>query len=297
MDAATLEADVVRVVNKLRDALLRRGTLNLAALREHFVAADADGDQQLSQRELAALMARMGLFLAREEFNCLFRALDKDQSGLVSAAEFVGTLRGHMSERRRALVRRVFDMIDAGGKGFVSVRDVRAAFDAMGDPRVARGEVGADRALEDLLRGFEQAAPADGAGAGRVSRTAFEQFYADVSARTRADADFVRAIEGTWKLQETVEEAERLNELQTLIYDRIIAKARATETVEEAGRRLFKFQDLSDQGVLDRRGFMAAMTVLGVGSEAALLGHLFDRHNTNDLIDYHDFLRAIQPSV
>ena len=70
----------------------------------------------------------------------LFRAFDRNNDNHVSYEEFLVTMRGEMSARRKKLVALAFSILDKTGDGQVTIEDVKDRFDASKHPDVMGGK-------------------------------------------------------------------------------------------------------------------------------------------------------------
>ena len=127
----------------------------LRALRDEFLAADADGDGSLSLAEFRAALESPDV--ATEEVRALFDAADVDASEAIGFHEFCAAALARRVDLDDAALRAAFDAIDSEGLGYLSPEAVRATIgldhgaaegvgaalehaDADGDGRVDYGE-------------------------------------------------------------------------------------------------------------------------------------------------------------
>ena len=126
------------VVERMRVMLKKRGAEGIRGLARNFRICDTDGSGKLNVQELAKCFALCKLKLSPEEVEAVFAYFDGDSSGLVSFEEFIRTVRGRMSESRRQLVVKCFNVLDAAGdgSGFLTVEDIAPVFNAADHPDV-----------------------------------------------------------------------------------------------------------------------------------------------------------------
>jgi Ca2+-binding EF-hand superfamily protein len=60
-----------------------------------------------------------------------------------------------MSERRTALVKKAFQILDKDGSGTLTLADIVGKYDAKKHPKVVAGEMTEDQVLQEFLEGFE----------------------------------------------------------------------------------------------------------------------------------------------
>lgn len=129
----------------------------------------------------------------------LFAHLDREKSGRVDYEEFLEAVRGPMSDRRLALVDRVFDSLDREGRGYLDATDMALRFDASRHPEARRG--GAQKPM-DLMKNFLKSFDFGGAQPlGRVSREIFRRYYRGLSAGFQDDKAFEQMLLGVWRLK------------------------------------------------------------------------------------------------
>lgn len=83
-----------------------------------------------------AVLAKAGIFLRRQELTKLFKFYDVHGNERVDYREFLRGILGEMNERRFSMVQSVFEALDQGGKGQISVADAVQAFDPSNHPLV-----------------------------------------------------------------------------------------------------------------------------------------------------------------
>lgn len=113
--------DLDYVIDKLRMKLLQdraamtdkdghqRNTLRVSRILSHiFKHINSNGDNVMSVKEFTATVAKLGIFLLREEGNCIMKTMDVDGDGRIEEDDFIRFLRSQSLARKRRATR-IFD--------------------------------------------------------------------------------------------------------------------------------------------------------------------------------------------
>ena len=90
---------------------------------------DFNGNKKLDIGEFEQALATYGFFPKKVELQALMKYYDVDNDGNISYEEFLRGLRDDLSERRAAMVKKAFDLLDKDGSGRVTVGDIREIYD------------------------------------------------------------------------------------------------------------------------------------------------------------------------
>lgn len=196
---------------KVRELALRRGDGALRDLARHF--GIRGGRAASSKRGLGAVkinpddfrnkMSQFGIPLDARECSILLAAF-RDPVGYLLVSDFIDELQKTLSEVRRAVVRRAFQTLDANGNGSATTAEVIQQLDFSSLPEVRSGTYSA----EDMARRFLDVFDDKSAPDGIITEDEFTSYYAAVSIGIPSDKDFVRMVEGAWRLTSITEDAQ-----------------------------------------------------------------------------------------
>ena len=96
----TLTSEGAVLLEKLRDALKKRGAHGFCGLQRSFRLMDVDGSRSLDRAEFKNAMKSINILLSDRQFEELFQYFDKDQSGTVEYDEFLIGLRGTIPRKK-----------------------------------------------------------------------------------------------------------------------------------------------------------------------------------------------------
>eukprot|EP01063_Lacrimia_lanifica_P008374 TRINITY_DN15429_c0_g1_i1.p1 TRINITY_DN15429_c0_g1~~TRINITY_DN15429_c0_g1_i1.p1 ORF type:complete len:335 (+),score=123.68 TRINITY_DN15429_c0_g1_i1:86-1090(+) len=156
-----------------------------------FAKGDA-GVRKMRPEELVRALEARGLLTA--ELQQAVGVMDKDGDGMISYDEFLGFVRGPMSEMRRSCVAAAFKRIDYNKDGLLEVGDLRQFYCCKYHPKVLNGEATEAEMLARFLRPF------DTNNDGTVTYAEFCDYYSGVSAKTEDDDEFVFMMERAFNL-------------------------------------------------------------------------------------------------
>ena len=121
--------------------------------------------------------------------------LSKDGNGLISPAEFIATIRGGLSGRRKLVIDQAYDKLDRNSDGQVTVQDLQDMYDVSTDRRVQEGQCTAEECLSEFLSLWDTQEKD-----GIVSRKEFQDYYADLSAAVENDEEFEAIVSAAFAL-------------------------------------------------------------------------------------------------
>ena len=185
------------ILDKMRVMLKKRGADGLIGLGRNFRICDSDGSGKLNVSELAKCFTLCKLNLKPAEVETLFDYFDADDEGTVSFEEFIRAVRGKMSEPRKKLVIKCFNALDAAGdgSGFLTIEDIRPAFNAADHPDVKEEKKTEEQVLQDFLNAFEGE---KGNRDGTVTVDEWINYYESISSSIDEDDYFGTMLANTW---------------------------------------------------------------------------------------------------
>lgn len=185
---------VERLVLDVRRQLARHGPRGIIGLGRKLAAVDALGSGLVTMSQFKTAVRDVGfLDLTDAEVRLLFES-QADTVGTVDIKEFLRVVRGDMSSKRKALVRKAFDVIDASRSGAVEPSDIAQRYDAGHHPDVVAGIRSADDVHAEFLETFDVGGDMDG----KVTAREFEAYYANVSSTIDDDAHFELVVRNAW---------------------------------------------------------------------------------------------------
>ena len=203
-------------LEELRRQLKARGANGLVGLRKRFQVADNDGSGELSKEEFKKCMLECSLLLTDSEITALFNIFDKEKSETVSFDEFVVTVRGEMSDRRRELVYLAFNVLDSDGTGVVTLDEMANKYDCTQHPDVISGKKTSSEVLLELIEVFEVGSTGEDKK-GEITFQEFENYYSNISAGIPSDKYFELMVRNAWHISGGEGEAENSANLRVLI--------------------------------------------------------------------------------
>eukprot|EP00826_Nyctotherus_ovalis_P002491 TRINITY_DN10499_c0_g3_i12.p1 TRINITY_DN10499_c0_g3~~TRINITY_DN10499_c0_g3_i12.p1 ORF type:complete len:267 (+),score=98.37 TRINITY_DN10499_c0_g3_i12:123-803(+) len=129
---------------------------------------------------------------------------DTNKDGGVSYEEFLQGIREPMSERRQALVEKIFKTLDKNGSGAITAADIESHYRVESSPDFISGAKTKQQVLEAFLSNFDVAPKGQD---GTITKEEFVNYYADLSMVLPVDDYFVSVLEGAWEIKEESKEA------------------------------------------------------------------------------------------
>ena len=130
---------------------------------------------------------------------------DIDGDGNISYEEFTRGLRDPLTNRRMAMVDKVFQILDRDSSAKVDYRDVENIFDVSLNADFLQHRKSKDEIYREFLKNFEGTA---GNKDGIITYDEFVDYYTDLSMSLASDEYFVKMMESTWQVPEKENTAE-----------------------------------------------------------------------------------------
>lgn len=163
---------------------------------------DDNHSLSLDKFEFTKAMQDFMLGFNEADIAALFRTFDLDRDGLIDYDEFLRTIRGPMSNSRKAVVGRAFNKLDKDGNGYVDINDIRGVYSASFHPDVKSGKKTEAQVLQEFLETFEthhnqrnNEAPDH-----IVTKEEFEEYYNNISMSIDDDQYFALMMNNAWNL-------------------------------------------------------------------------------------------------
>ena len=138
------------------------------------------------------------------EHQAIFEAFDPDGNGEIEYDEFLQGILGPMNNRRVALVKKAFGVIDKDRSGILDINDIKGTYNAKKHPDVLSGKQTEEDILMEFLDTFEASyAIKHGESKtrdGKVSLDEFIEYYQKISASMDNDDYFEAMMNNTWNL-------------------------------------------------------------------------------------------------
>ena len=189
---------VPKAVEKFRSLIVDKGGIDgIRSIGRLLRAMDDNGDGQLQQLELKLGLEDFGLTFTMDEFQELFKYLDRDGSGSVDGRELFLALKPPMGDVRLAVVHEAFDSLSPGEQDSVSLEHVLQKFDVHSHSDVVAGRLTPSEAEEQFLSQWNQH---DLDGDSHISRDEFMAYHEDLSAAIDSHDSFVQFVRAVWHL-------------------------------------------------------------------------------------------------
>jgi len=239
---------VPKAVEKFRSLIVAKGGVDgIRSVGRLLRAMDDNGDGQLQQLELKLGLEDFGLTFTVDEFQELFKYLDRDGSGSVDARELFLALKPPMGGSRKAIVHQAFDSLTPDANGTVSFEQLLQKFDVHSHSDVVAGLVTPAEAQAQFL---SQWAQHEVDGDGRISRDEFFAYHEDLSAAIDEHDRFIQFVQAVWHMP-------GLAKVETTTVALIITHSTGKKSLQRVPAD--KFLDLGD-----RAGILARLQRLGV---------------------------------
>ena len=145
---------------------------------------------------------RMGL--NKNQVSTAWNIFDRDGSGEISYDEFLRTIVGEMNQRRVAICKKAYAIMDTDKSGKLDINDIRQSYNAKANPDVQSGKKTEEEVLTEFLDTFEDTfcdlkGHADSRD-GVVTMQEWLEYYNNVSMSIDRDDYFELMMNNVWNL-------------------------------------------------------------------------------------------------
>ncbi len=253
--------DYEELVNKVKYQLHSRGLDCITGIYGHFQSFDVDGSGQLDKIEFEAFLRKVGMFLTTQELTVVFSKFDLNGDKQIHYKEFFEVLRTTFSEKRLSVVKYVWELLDTDHAETLDFEHLCSSFQAANHPRVKLREKTADQVQSEFQVGLGYRS-----NDGPVSKEAFLEFYADVSACLPAEKDeyFIDSVLETWGLsQDTYVTPERIAELEDILYEKVRQRTHGADDEGKTAGKVFRHFDKDESHSVSYEEFLQALEAYG----------------------------------
>ena len=185
------------VLDRMKVTMLKKGSGFISGLARFFKIPESfDKFRRVEINLFFDGMKSFGIEFSKEEINNLLTLMDIDQDGKINFDELMIAIRGKPNVRRQAIIDKAFLKFDKDCNGFVTTKDLEAAYNAKAHPKVKAGQKKEEEATKEFLQNFGEKGPD-----GKVTRTEWNDYYSAISATIDNDEHFIILMKNAWKLE------------------------------------------------------------------------------------------------
>jgi len=189
--------DVLSIQNRIHQQVKAHGYKLFTNLHHYFTQLDSKkgADGCLDRDEFKDALKKFRILLNEQEFDNVWRYVDRNNDGLIDYGEFVRGCFGEMSETRKFWVRKAFSRIDPAKTGSGKIIDIQKFYCPAKDSAVVSGKISESEALDKIVECFQRSRSKT-----EVSYTEFEAYYEGLSLNFSDDDTFIHVVKNTWTL-------------------------------------------------------------------------------------------------
>ena len=109
---------------RIRKNLSKKGLPNLINMESTFRVMDENNEQEIDFNQFCEICQNYEFGLNDQEIKELFMDFDRDGVGKINYDDFIRVMRGELSEKRKNLVRNLFQTLDKEQKGFLTLDEL-----------------------------------------------------------------------------------------------------------------------------------------------------------------------------
>jgi hypothetical protein len=283
-----MSTSLVVVVHSLRKQM---NAATMTTITKACEVNDRNGDGIFDVRQMEEILNTCGVFCKKQDFKRLYKHFEGKHY-----SEFVGALRGKMSARREAMVKKVWETLWTGAME-ISVKVFWSQFDANKHPLVKAGAKSAQQIADEQQAVFTRS----NVGAYEGSIISFHDFrtlYCDVSASEPYDDQaFVDMLQSVWGVVEDPTDfqisAHQIANLKAALWEKVRQRKKLDGEGEYNHLRLSlqnQFDGpVEDAEMVDYPTFVRGLQLFGFDIHDDLTRALFEEHAYGGLMSVPSF--------
>jgi Ca2+-binding EF-hand superfamily protein len=201
------------LIEKFRKRLVTRGTRGIIGLAKQFRIMDDRNVHTLTLQEFRKACNDFRIGISLDEMDSLFRAMDRNNRGVIYYEDVIRAIIGTMSSGRASLVAKAWNKLDRDGEDVIDMNDLRSLFSAREHPDVKSGKKSEDEIMCEFFETFEMHHNLFDCNkrSRKVTREEFEEYYNNVSGTIDDDEYFEILMNSSWRLDRYVARPERIH--------------------------------------------------------------------------------------
>lgn len=215
---------------------------------------------------------------------------DIDKDGNISYEEFLRGLRDELSERKKLMVEKAFNILDKDGSGEITVKDVINIYDVSQNKEFQEGKKSREEVIAEFLDSFDGA---KGNNDGIITKEEFLDYYSDLAISCPTEEYFVRMMEQTWGISEDEESPvfkDKVKHIIQMMRHRLLDLSNS-HLEEFQLRQIFRDFDTNQSGTITIDELAAMCAKLGICVERKYLMALLKVLDTNKsgMLEFEEF--------
>ena len=173
------------------------------SVRREFMIADNDNSNSIDINEFLKFCHDYKISLNNDEVNLLFNAFDTNKNGKLDYKEFLNGVVGELNEKRKKIVKQVFNTFDRDNNDLVNLDEVRNSYEPANHPEVKNGKKTEDEVLAEFLDTFEyqfSLLNADNKNDGKIGLNDLMEYFKNLSVSIKDDDYFEEIVRGVFNL-------------------------------------------------------------------------------------------------
>eukprot|EP01041_Mallomonas_annulata_P006193 gene6193-12546_t len=185
-------------LDEVRAQLIGMGLRGFVSLARNFRELDTDSSKTVTWPKFKQAIRDVELVTNEAILAEIFRSFESKRSGFMNYDDFLATLRGKFPIHRKELVYKIFENLKRDNSSdLIDPEDVVDCFDASRHPDAENGQRSPNDIRAEFLETFDIGSEVEG----KVTRSEFEIYYANLSACMPNDDQFEAVLRGVWGIQ------------------------------------------------------------------------------------------------
>jgi len=155
-------------------------------------------NQGISLNDLYNILLEMSINISLNDLKILFNVLNKNNN-IISIDQLINLIKGNLDEKRKIIIVTIFEKIDSGKKGKISIQLLKEIFNAKNHPEVLKGIKSQEGVFEQFCNSLDLYCEVnDVQNNGSLTLENFIDYYSGVSACIHDDVYFENFLKGIW---------------------------------------------------------------------------------------------------
>ena len=204
---------------RIRKKLSTKGLPNLINMESTFRVMDENNEQEVDFNQFCQICQDYDFGLNQDEIKELFMDFDRDGVGKINYDDFIRVMRGELNEKRKDLVRNLFQTLDKEQKGFLTLDELFSLYNPLESFECKFLNFSPEESMKYFVNTFSGNHKYLNGDEG-VNKPAdideFEDYYESVSIMIPDDNIFRDILLGSWGLIKEEDRQEEANVDQNL---------------------------------------------------------------------------------
>jgi len=194
------------IIDQLKNKLISRGPKSIFNFQRMLSIYDYNHSGQISLEDFTKIFLAYNLNFSISDIQNIFKQFEKEQAGSINYDLLINSLIGQMNDRRKNIVRKVFDNFIKNEQGEVSMSEIKQKYNAWRHPDVINGRKSREEEFADFLDKLEIFREYNDnfkmSYSTNMNSDEFIKFYSEIGMSIKDDNLFDNILSNCWNIND-----------------------------------------------------------------------------------------------